>query len=83
MKMIEPKKVREFAEMLIDESTIHSIVQWVANNMLPEDVFPEDELADCAKDWATDNGWIDPKEAYPHWDRMTDEEKDEAIRKAY
>ena len=83
MRIIQAKEVREFAESIVDEATILAAVQWIAANMTPEDVFSEEDLADYAKDWATDNGWIDPSEAYPHWDTMTPMQKDEAIKKSY
>ena len=83
MRMISTREARDFAESVVNEDTLHSVIQWIARNQDPEDVFSEGELADYATNWANDNKWIDPRNAHPHWDNMTDEQKDEAIKKAY
>ena len=83
MRQLSTREEADFAKSIIDAAVIDSAVQWIAANMTPEDVFSEEDLADYAKDWATDNGWTDPSEAYPHWDTMTPMQKDEAIKKSY
>jgi len=83
MRQLSTREVQDFAKSTIDETVLESVAQWIAANLSPEDVFSEDELADYAKDWATDNGWTDPSEAYPHWDTMTPMQKDEAIKNSY
>ena len=82
MRQLSTGEVRDFATTIIDEAVIEVAVQWIAENLSPDDVFSEDELACYAKDWATDNGWTDPSEAYPHWTMMTEAQRDKAIRNA-
>jgi len=83
MRQLSTREEADFAKSIIDAAVIDSAVQWMAENLSPDDVFSEDVLADYAKDWATDNGWTDPREAYPHWDTMTPMQKNEAIKKSY
>ena len=83
MRQLSKREVRDFAQSVTDESVLHSAIQWIAAELSPEDVFSEDDMAEYARCWAMDNGWTDPREAYPNWDSMTDDQKDEAIKNSY
>lgn len=55
--MITLQQEREFMENI--SPTLDEVIEWIKNNLNPEDVFDEDDLIE----WAEDNGYfIDDEE---------------------
>lgn len=47
---------KDFRDQLISESLLENALDWIANNLPPEDVFSEAQL----EEWAIDTGFIKP-----------------------
>ena len=48
------KQDKEFVSAIISAHLLEEAIEWIANNLSPEDVFSVEQLSD----WATDNGFI-------------------------
>jgi hypothetical protein len=46
---------REFLGTIINSTLLEEAIEWIANNMNPEDVFSESQL----DEWAVDNDWVE------------------------
>ena len=52
--MTTVKQDNEFMEQVISNSLLEDSIAWIAANLNPEDVFPDDEL----ETWATEYGMV-------------------------
>lgn len=44
-------------EFLRNDQLLDHCIDWIRNNLSPEDVFRSSDLESWAKDWAEDNGY--------------------------
>lgn len=52
--MTTSRQDKDFVENVISKTLLEDAIEWIKNNMTPEDVFNVSELAD----WAESNGYI-------------------------
>ena len=52
MKLPEALKA-QFIKETIPENLLEEMVEWIGNNLVPEDVYPDSTL----EEWADDNGF--------------------------
>ena len=55
MRATTTEEDKKFIEYVIEKSLLEESIEWIRDNLEPEDVFGEAQL----KDWAKDNGMVE------------------------
>jgi len=55
MRTFMTMEVRDFSETIIDQSTIQAVIQWVRDNLEPEEVYEHKRLLDYARGFLTED----------------------------
>ena len=55
MRTFMTMEVRDFSETIIDQSTIQAVIQWVSDNLEPEEVYDKERLLDYARGYLTED----------------------------
>lgn len=58
--MTTDRQDKEFVSSIISRTLLEDAIEWIKNNMTPEDVFNSSELSD----WALSNGFVRESEEY-------------------
>lgn len=56
--MTEAERREAFATAIVNPAAYDAAVEWIADNLNPQDVFDEEKLAA----WALMRGWVKPEE---------------------
>ena len=57
MKTFRVNEIRDFAAAIVDEAVIQTVIQWVADNVEPDDVYDKERLLDYARDFLCVERW--------------------------